>query len=207
VHRRRRVDAGGQPDDHRRLGVGGGGLMLAQEGLDHRHERRRRGGRRAVDGDDAQRQRAHPARPAVQAAGGALGDLGRVPRPVGDRRGELDGQLRSVKGVVHDEKMIAAPSLDCSSSRVPEGASERMHSRARDALAHVIGDPRGSPGEGDAPAGAPARLEYCDAAGESYRTARAAHAMHPARWVDRGRRTLANRDRDTDRLRALFQGA
>jgi len=29
-----------------------------------------------------------------------------------------------------------------------------MHSRARDALAHVIGDPRGYPGEGNAPAGA-----------------------------------------------------
>src|SRR5581483_11497524 len=30
----------------------------------------------------------------------------------------------------------------------------RMHRRARDALAQVIGDPRGDPGEGNAPAGA-----------------------------------------------------
>lgn len=49
---------------------------------------------------------------------------------------------------------MAAPRPDCSVSCVPVRASERMHSAARDALSHLLGNPRGSPGEGGAPEGA-----------------------------------------------------
>ena len=53
---------------------------------------------------------------------------------------------------------MAAPRSDRSLSRVPGRASNGRTQGARDALVQPIADPRGSPGEGDASAEAPAQL-------------------------------------------------
>ena len=146
--------------------------VLCEERLDRRHQgmtivTRRRPEHR----DDRQRERLEPPRPVTEPAGRALGDRLGVPRTLEKRVGEPSSERCACVLVVHTvhdrgaglRLLLVVRARTCFPGRTP---------RARDALAQVMADPRGIPGEEGASAEAPAELGARRRGGARYRMLR-----------------------------------
>ena len=122
-----------QAKNPRRLRVAGPGRVLGQELLDESDQLAAAlDGRGSVDGDDADGQRLHPAWPAIEAPGAALGDRRRLPRS-GLEEGicQLGGERGAFVGLVHgcESSRRRAPTAPCRACPQVPPADARLGSR------------------------------------------------------------------------------
>jgi hypothetical protein len=149
---------GPQPAPHPGRRCGGGYGYLPQLQSDVAGELARSiGGPPLVRRENVAYEQLDPGRPRLEHLAGACDKSRCVPRPGEEGVGQA-GRQRRAGATVHGAHSMATPPADRSVPCAPGPAPLWVQRRARDALLRSDLLPRGSPGEGGAPAGASTRL-------------------------------------------------